>query len=83
MRGLRPDMSARRVAHEHPTTRAVFLRYSEENDRPEFCHLETLGRFAERRGVDLDQLSADRSAAADIKLDLDADELRARTVTLW
>lgn len=62
----------RRVAHDLPATRAVFVRYGEETDRPVFGHLETLARFAERHACDLDHLLTELATAAGVTINRDA-----------
>lgn len=62
-------MSVRRVAHEHPETREVFLRFGEEDDRTVFGHLEPLSHFAQRRGVQLDRLLNELATTSGLEVD--------------
>ncbi len=63
-RTISPDMTVRQAAIDMPASRAVFVRHGEPEDRPgQFGHLEPLTHFARRRGLPLDALLAELSAA--------------------
>lgn len=63
-------MTVRQIATDYPGCREVFVRYGERADRAtKFGHLEPLGHFARRCGVELDRLLAELSAAAGVGVD--------------
>lgn len=67
---IRPDMTVRQVAADYPGCREVLRRHGEPEDRAtKFGHLEPLAHFAQRRGLDLEQLLAELSGAADVGVD--------------
>jgi hypothetical protein len=65
-------MTVRQVAADYPGCREVLLRHGEPEGRPtKFGHLEPLGHFARRRGLDLRRLLAELAAAAGVAVDRD------------
>lgn len=67
---LRPDMTVRQVALDYAGCREVFRRHGEPDDRPtKFGHLESLEHFAQRQGIDLEDLLATLAEAAGVAVD--------------
>ncbi len=75
---LRPDMTVRQVAADHPGCREVLRRYGEPEDRPtKFGHLEPLDRFARRRRLDVNHLLAELAQAAGVEIDRQGKQAQA------
>jgi len=75
---LRPDMTVRQVAADYPGCQEVLRRYGEsERESAKFGHLEPLGHFARRHGLDSDQLLAELAAAAGVEVDRQAQQTQA------
>ncbi len=67
-----PTMTVRQVAMDYPACRPIFQRHGErERDAAKFGHLESLSRFAQRRGIALDLLLAELSQAAGVEIGRD------------
>ncbi len=67
---IRPEMTVRQVAADFPNSRAVFRRYGEPESRGAwFGHLEPLTHFVRRRGVSLESLLAELSAATGVPVE--------------
>jgi hypothetical protein len=72
-------MTVRQVAADYPGCREVLRRHGEPDDRPtKFGHLEPLGHFARRRGLDLEQLLAELARTAGVRVDRES--MRAERV---
>jgi hypothetical protein len=64
---IRPEMTVRQIAADFPDSRAVFRRYGEpESGGAWFGHLEPLTHFVHRRGLSLESLLAELSAATGV-----------------
>ncbi len=67
---LRPDMTVRQVAADYPGCREVLCAHGEPVDRPlKFGHLEPLGHFARRHGLDPARLLGELARAAGVAVD--------------
>lgn len=70
-KSIRPEMTVRQVAADFPASQAVFRVYGELDAPPaKFGHLEPLTHFARRRGVALEKLLAELSAASGVPVEL-------------
>jgi hypothetical protein len=67
---IRPEMTVRQVAVDFPASQEVFRRYGED-DPPagRFGHFEPLDKFARRRGLRLDALLNELTAATGAPVD--------------